>query len=551
MTFQSFPMLKSSTGKTVDPIKLKEIAAGGEGRVLEYSSTEVLKVYHTPRPKAFENHLKSLMSLSKLFISPNDVWYDNTKVAGFTMPYVDLNSYKIFSDLFNKSFCSTHKLTLQFKVSLLTKLKAGLDELHSKGIVVGDLNQYNIFFNFKGDLLFVDVDSFQTSTQPHNGVLLDDIRDWVNPAISDKTDTWSFNILSFWSTTYCHPFRWVVKGNTESLEARVKQGKSLLTSIPNVIIPKVYEPLDNDSNFQFKEIFEKHHRYPVSIGTVVQPITMQIQVPTIAGDLNILELVSEVYGVYATETMLVTLRSDKWVVYNVQRPGLVPQVQEFSTDEYIGVYPGKTLGHFALLTKDYRLITPKLPKYSMQFHDKCIFQYVSTSMGSSLIVIDPYKDLQYIFDIESQYGNIGFSTNPIFYKSVVQREALIQNFGAKTYINSALQSNYFMLPVPQGVKNAHVVDRHVMVERKDRAKVVYEVYAEGKLKISYDSFAHFCKKGTMLFLPNDGLIEAFTDSGVSTRFNLAECTKDSRLFSTGAGIVMLEANKVYLLNTKS
>jgi hypothetical protein len=107
-----------------------------------------------------------------------------------------------------------------------------------------------------------------------------------------------------------------------------------------------------------------------------------------------------------------------------------------------------------------------------------------------------------------------------------------------------------MLPVPQGTKNAYAVDQYVMVERKEKSKVIYELRVHLSLMISYDSFAHFCKRDKMFFLPTDGKIEIYTDSGLTSSFNLSECTKDSRLFSTGTGIAMWESNKLYLLNTK-
>lgn len=47
-----------------------------------------------------------------------------------------------------------------------------------------------------------------TPHKPHNGVLLDDIRDWIqHPKINKTTDLYSYDVLVFWMLTFLHPFR--------------------------------------------------------------------------------------------------------------------------------------------------------------------------------------------------------------------------------------------------------------------------------------------------------------------------------------------------------
>ena len=50
---------------------------------------------------------------------------------------------------------------------MLKNLTKELQALHSLGIVIGDLNQYNLFFSKKAEILFVDVDSYQTKDNNH------------------------------------------------------------------------------------------------------------------------------------------------------------------------------------------------------------------------------------------------------------------------------------------------------------------------------------------------------------------------------------------------
>lgn len=106
-------MYRTSTGKQVDIRNSKEIAAGGEGRILEHPTiaNRVIKIYHTPRSNGFAKHLETLAMLPDNFIKPIEIYYDgNNKVAGFDMLYVKLSDFWLFNNLFNKGFCNTNRI---------------------------------------------------------------------------------------------------------------------------------------------------------------------------------------------------------------------------------------------------------------------------------------------------------------------------------------------------------------------------------------------------------------------------------------------------------
>lgn len=58
-------MYRTKTGAVIDLRNAREIAAGGEGRILEHPTAKgkVIKIYHQVRPGSFDQHLQTLSKL--------------------------------------------------------------------------------------------------------------------------------------------------------------------------------------------------------------------------------------------------------------------------------------------------------------------------------------------------------------------------------------------------------------------------------------------------------------------------------------------------------
>lgn len=519
----------------------REIAAGGEGRIVEHpNNKDVIKIYHTPRPISFEKHLKDLAKLSNAFVKPVDVYTEGNKVLGFSMKYVNLNDYWLFNNLFNKGFCTSNNIDTTFKVKVLNKLKIELEKIHAAKIYIGDLNQYNLFVNEKAEILFVDVDSFKTSNQDHSGVLLDDIRDWTTSNIDNKTDAWSFDILSFWSMTYCHPFKWVVPGNKETLEQRVKSGKSILAKISGIKIPPLYLPLPSNIAQQFEEIF-KGRRYMVSFdGSVVKvPVQITQSIPT--SDLLIRSIIDDVYDVYTNNNQISVRTSKGWklIVTDTQK---VTRELNLSIDaDYL--YPSSTVSEYVYIKDDSIFSTNKT--FNNSFSKP---EYFFTN--GSLLIIDYARDMQYNMFIDKQLsGSIQKDSNPIFAKSVLFRGVPIQNFGSKKFLNIPSQDKYILVPVSEHTKDAFYYGGVTAVETKNKG-TDYTLIVNKPIK-DLDYLPYFTRKANNILLPEDGFIEVLDlDGNTVTKFNVSNCTRSSRLYNTNSGIVMLENKVLYLLNTK-
>jgi hypothetical protein len=524
----------------------REIAAGGEGRILEHpNGKDVIKVYHQPRPLKFQKHLEDLSRLSSAFVKPVEVYTDTKHVLGFSMAYVNLNDYWLFNNLFNKGFCTSNNLDDSFKTTVLSKLKRELEQIHSKKIYVGDLNQYNLFVNSKAELLFVDVDSFKTFSQDHSGVLLDDIRDWTTSVIDEKSDSWSYDILVFWAMSYCHPFKWVVPGNKESLEQRVKDSKSILSKITGIKIPPLYKPFSGSIVQQFTEVF-KGRRYMVNLDNTsfAQAPTKVIQ-PIPTSDLIMREIMKDVSEVF-TNTTQITARTPKgWSLFATDTLKVVREIYIGIHSEVEYLFPSTQIGEHVSL-KDRRLYSTKGITADASFM-KPEFYFTD----GSLVVVDYAKDMQYNYDVSRQLaGSIHKNSTTVFAKSILFRNAPIQNFGRKKYLNIPNKDKYFMLPVSEHTKDAHYCGGYAAIETKNKS-TEYELILNNKTIKQLEYLPFFTTKGGNVLIPDDGFIEVVDSTGSTVvKFNVSNCSRTSRLYSTDSGILLLEDKILYLLNTK-
>lgn len=541
MTYQSYLM------QLPDMKSAKQIAAGGEGVIYEHPKikNKVIKVYHTPRPLKYKDHLETLSALPEnLYVIPKDIYHDK-QVLGFSMDYVNFNDYWLFNNLFNKGFCTANSITKDFKIGVIQELKKAVEFLHAERVHVGDLNQYNIFVSKNGKVLFVDVDSFQTQAVPHSGVLLDDVRDWTTAAIDSKSDSWAFDILAFWATTYCHPFKWVVPGNKESIELRVKTNKSFLSKIAGIKIPPLYEPPVGEPLKQFKDIFGGR-RFMVDFGAAHMPIPVVIKQQVSSQSLSIRVLFEDVTEVYSATDRISVKSKGIWflvetalakvartlTMFDTKAPYYVrPDVIYPAKNNFVNLY-GNSL-HGGINTSKQLFIQPEY-----YFND------------GSLSILDYATDIQWNFDLNMQMAGISKTQTSVFAKSVTYRSSPIQNFGKQKFLNIPVGNSYQLIQLPDGTKDAVYVDGRYAVEYKLKNKVLYTLQA-GRHFIGLDYLPYFATKGDTIFLPDDGFIAVYNSTGdTGIQLDCSMCTRSSRLYGTTSGILLLENNILYLLNTK-
>lgn len=545
-------MYKYESGKSIDLSKAKEIAAGGEGRILEHptSAVRVIKLYFQPRPKKFADHLKKLGSLpADVFIVPLDVIYTTKdEVAGFEMLYVNFNEYWLFNNLFNKGFCNSNNVDDKFKIGVIEQMKAAVEGLHKSEILIGDLNQYNLFVSKQGKILFVDTDSYGTKTNPHSGIVIDEIRDWTNPfTINEQSDAWAYDILAFWSMTYVHPFKWVVPGNTDSLEQRIKSHKSILNSIPNIKIPPIYKPISGEPLKQFQEIFSGR-RYMVSFTNAVVQTGVVIKQVLSSGSLNIRELDTNIKRVNVSDNFIAIFNGVNWKLIETKIPSITRTVDVFDAIalKIENVFPSDNKPVFQ---KSNKLVQTNALENSFRNPE---FYY----NNGFLAVFDYGADVQSNFNLNNQLAGIDHKQNSIFAKSLLLRDAPIQNFGAKKFLNIPVRNSYTLIEIPFGTKNAWYCNGFVGVETREKNKTKFLLFEAGNSKKNAElhQFSYFAVSGTgnkaTIFVPEDGRIDVYKDLSIVGSFDIPLCSSSSKLYKCNSGILMLENNILYLLNTK-
>lgn len=535
------------TAKLADFTKQREIAAGGEGKIYEHPSdkNKVVKIYHKARRPEFVKHLEKLSKLPVAFVTPKEIFVDaKGHVLGFDMEYVNFNNFWLFNNLFNKGFCTANNIDKRLKLIILNYLKKALEHIHDHDIVIGDLNQYNLFIGKQGDILFVDVDSYQTPDNAHSGVLLDEIRDWTTSDINKQTDSYAFDILSFWSTTYCHPYKWVIPGNKESLEMRVKAHKSILTKMPNIKIPPLYDPPVGDLLVQFSEIFNYGRRYMVNFTGVHVPVSAVVKQQVVSQSLTIRELYRNITKIYVTDTQFSVKMGDTWGLVEARYKGVT---REITSIECNILFPADS--GYAYVIKD-TLYSQNPAVYNKVFANP-IFQF----NNGYLAVIEYDRDMQWNYNLNNQLGGMDNTNTPVFAKSIVKRQWLIQNFGSQKYLNVPYLNRYSMIPIPSGTKDGFYNKEYVCVEIKQKNRITFQLRyvkdANNHTMIEFDYLPNIAVGlGGTVLVPEDGFIDVYTNLQLLIRLDCSMCTRDSRLFHTQAGILLLEDNTLYLLNTK-
>ena len=156
-------------------ISLKEeINKGGEGIVYLVDDSTVAKIYH-PKSLTVEKEAKIKALLSKKIrfegiCAPLESLYDNKdRFIGYLMPKAEAEKgYELQTCIFNPALLKnklpnwTRLNLVTLSITILEKIKY----LHQNGIIIGDINPFNILIKDDKTVFFVDVDSYQVDNFP-------------------------------------------------------------------------------------------------------------------------------------------------------------------------------------------------------------------------------------------------------------------------------------------------------------------------------------------------------------------------------------------------
>jgi len=262
------------------------LASGGEANIYAKNSV-VYKIYTNKNLVIPEAKIKELSVLSNPdIIKPLDVILDNKAIPiGYTMRY--LKDTEPLCKLFTKTFKAANKIDNSKITQLVNKFRDMVSECHKEKILIVDLNELNFLVQLpKFDhLYFIDTNSYQTPSFPAT-VIMDNIRDRHSNGYNEKTDWFSFAILTFQMFVGIHPY----KGNhpcytdkTTSLDLRMKNNISVFNTdvtLPASVLP--FNVIPTEYRDWYYDMFEKGIRTSPPYGTVQSQKSHVIFTPVIS-----------------------------------------------------------------------------------------------------------------------------------------------------------------------------------------------------------------------------------------------------------------------------
>jgi serine/threonine protein kinase len=536
----------------------KEIARGGEGRIIDMSHDRVAKLYLPGISPISERKFVELSELkSNAFIKPDELLYDNRdRVIGFVMKKVPSDFYPLLS-VFNKNFCLREGITEKTKTTINEHLIDAVKFAHSKSIVIGDLNPYNILTNDKGMLYFLDVDSYETPSVKHSGILLEDVRDFLYGGdVNVKSDYFALGVLAFNNLTYVHPFKGVCK-SMPKLADRMVAKKSVMSSYPDLIVPKCYEPVtDPNLSDQFDRIFNRGERFMLSGKAAVQPVQKIKKTATpivIKTNELVIHIVynGTILNSWASKERLVILTDQgKLIIYDVSLKGSVKPIMEkngFSSKNRIFVHKDKV---YSLSGSELRNVT----------EDRMMLTFNTSNLkadlyGSTLVVVT--SDDMYKINLDDNSGHVTYSSSEVFGGRFNSLNSMYQNVSGNTvlfYDKGGVNSVF----LNKKVRNMHQSGNICMIETVENESIRYMLVelksmAANVYDTDYASLRMFdVLNDSLIVMPGDDKLTFIGTANMQeiVSFQTSEVSEDSVIHCTNSGIIVRNGDSLYCMNKK-
>ncbi|MBI3944345.1 MAG: serine/threonine protein kinase [Armatimonadetes bacterium] len=182
-------------------------AKGGEGAVYVKGGT-AYKMYADPAAMFPEGKLDELAALERpTVLRPLALARDRRGApVGYTMR--SLEGGVVLCRMFPKAFRAKHRLAPDRALHLVRRLQDGVAYIHSRGILLVDLNELNFLLDRDlREVYFIDVNSYQTRSYPATA-LMESVRDrQCGGVFTELSDWFSFAVVSFQVFVGIHPYK--------------------------------------------------------------------------------------------------------------------------------------------------------------------------------------------------------------------------------------------------------------------------------------------------------------------------------------------------------
>lgn len=559
--------LYDSGGNEVKIDDSKEISRGGEGRIIQLDKNHVVKLYLPGIQPITDQKFAELHALQPAeFIKPLRILKDKKGVVnGFVMKIVSSDNYPLYS-AYNLNFCDQHKLTLQYKHKVIDKLIDSVNHVHSKNIIIGDLNPFNILINDTAKVNFIDVDSYQTPGTKHSGRLLDDIRDYLfNGEITTNSDYFALAVMAFNFLTNVHPFKGVHKvygGLNERMIHRIP----IFDKDPNLIVPKCYKPIqDQNLQNQFMRIFKLGERFLINLHSGQQIIIPVQPVQTkkhSMKDIMVHDILlnTAIKKILTTDKKMVIITSDDIAyLYDVSQKGYATCKNHYTLQPSDQLYLINSNTFILRNNSLYILDTDNLNLNKLEgFYSN---EYIlHTHQYEDVLAIVTENNLYTIYlnnIIQNKY--IKFDVTPVHGLSFKSTTGLIQNVGGQTFIRYNYKGTLNKIMFPKYLQDIYQIGDIGIAQYIENKKIVNKLFKINGLKIELgqEEFRHLTQLG---YNPNIFIAMPEDDKLKILRFvdfaNIAEITCDlvddmSQIHHTNAGLIIKTEKNIYLINRRT
>lgn len=548
--------LLTKSGGIVKLDTSKEIARGGEGKIID-ADTEVAKIY-LPGIKAItEEKFNDLSELkSSIFVKPEMLLYDSKHViVGFLMKKVPTDHFPILS-LFNKTFCVREGITDKVKENVAEKLVDAMKFAHSKGIIIGDFNPYNILVNKQGSVYLIDVDSYGTPHSKHTGVMFDEVRDYLyNGIVNKESDYFALSVIVFNLYTYVHPFKGIHK-KVPKMSERMYKKLPIFKADPDLFAPKCYSPITNQVlQQQFSDLYIDGKRFIINPSTVtvvqapvkvVNLVTQELMVkPLFQGP-----IIRTFYGF----DKLGIITSVGGFIYSVSTKGMYsplvsllayPEDQIFFAENYTYILSEKIL---YLITSSGRII---VKDFSSEKYLK-VRQY-----EENLVIITDTMKYEYL--LTQVFNNtVSVKVSNIFGGKFANTNGLFMRVDGSTmlYYNKNKVINSVVMTRP--IKDIYQVGNTGIIKYLENDVMHHKYITINNLQIeefdcSLDDIRYYDKlTQDLMIVPQDDELELVHTANMATiaKYQCDVVSADSVIHCCKAGIVIVNPDGIYLANKK-
>lgn len=191
------------------PVELSQshfVATGGQASVWVKDGV-AYKIYTDPKAAIPAEKVKVLSAIADpAVIKPQALLLDaKNRNVGYAMAAAA--APWSLCQLFVPAFRAREKVPDDASLRLSADLRSHVLSVHRAGCQVVDLNELNVLVAPRFDGLYlIDVDSYQTPGFPA-AVIMPSVRDWSQKAFDEKSDWFSYAILTFQLFIGAHPFK--------------------------------------------------------------------------------------------------------------------------------------------------------------------------------------------------------------------------------------------------------------------------------------------------------------------------------------------------------